>query len=55
MTKYSKEATALSSQYTPQPKPYVAWEPRKGKLRNTSCECGSGLKYKKCCLHKNKR
>ena len=22
--------------------------------RNEKCECGSGLKYKKCCLNKNK-
>lgn len=31
-------------------RPYVAWEPRKGKIRNVACACGSGLKYKKCCL-----
>lgn len=31
-------------------RPFIAWEPREGKIRNEPCKCGSGLKYKKCCL-----
>jgi hypothetical protein len=34
---------------------YQSWPPRKiipTPGRNTSCPCGSGKKYKKCCLNK---
>lgn len=26
--------------------------PRKGAIRNDPCPCGSGRKYKKCCINK---
>lgn len=28
--------------------------PKKQQGRNEKCNCGSGLKYKKCCLNNNK-
>ncbi len=43
----SSRATGLTLADTPQP--FV--DPFKGVGRNDPCPCGSGKKFKKCCLH----
>ncbi|MGB5441507.1 MAG: SEC-C metal-binding domain-containing protein, partial [Gammaproteobacteria bacterium] len=40
---------ARRSEEAPPAKPQRRLEPRVG--RNDPCPCGSGKKYKKCCLH----
>lgn len=32
------------------PKPGFSWNPLKGFPRNSPCFCGSGRKFKKCCV-----
>lgn len=43
-----KEGEAHDHQHHPKPKTVVREEPKLG--RNDPCSCGSGKKYKKCCL-----
>ena len=46
----SSQDSEASQKASDQPKPFCA-EPKVG--RNEPCPCGSGLKYKKCCLLKS--
>jgi len=47
--KYSKSEMNILSQQIRQ-----LLLPKKQQGRNEKCNCGSGLKYKKCCLNKTK-
>jgi preprotein translocase subunit SecA len=49
-TRAQMEAGAEGSQSTERPKPIVRDKPKV--QRNDPCPCGSGLKYKRCCLPK---
>lgn len=45
---YSKDKD-MSAQ---KPRPGAAWHPMTGFPRNAACPCGSGKKFKKCCVDK---
>jgi hypothetical protein len=48
---YMKTLDLPPGYYAPPPKPFVRENQKIG--RNDSCPCGSGKKYKKCCLNKS--
>jgi len=44
-----KKIKGLNGEFTPS----WLYKPKRKVERNSSCPCGSGLKYKKCCLFKD--